>query len=276
MAAEMHDLTPEQAAAHDRAFRRGAVLVVGAIVLLGAVLGFLVLPVVQGEAIGLGAWASICRALGVQPGTPLARQPSSEAAATPVSQVSWGPATLGALRNANVARGAQLSHVCGTCHGAQGLSSDPQFPNMSGQTAYAIYKQLHDFRSGARKNYMMSIIAAYRSDQSIADLAVYYASLQALQHGSIEDSVAANLAARGDPARSIAACNACHLGNPAAPVETPNLIGQHKEYLLTQMKAFAQDTRHNDVYARMRTISTALTSDEMERLAAYYAATPRP
>jgi cytochrome c553 len=276
MVADPDDLTLEQAAAQDRVFRRGAALAVGAVLLVAIVLGFVALPVVQGHAIGLGAWASICRALGVQPGTPLARQPSSEAAATPVSQVSWGPATLGALRNANVARGAQLSRVCGACHGAQGLSSDPQFPNMSGQTAYAIYKQLHDYRSGARKNYLMSIIAAYRSDQSIADLAVYYASRQALQHGSIEDSVAANLAVRGDPVRSIAACNACHLGNPGAPVETPNLIGQHKEYLLNQLQAFAHDTRHNDVYARMRTISTALTSDEMERLAAYYAATPRP
>ncbi|MCW3477835.1 c-type cytochrome [Limobrevibacterium gyesilva] len=276
MATEPLDLTPEQRAAEDRTFRRGAALAVGVVLVAGIVLGFVVLPVVQGASVGLDAWSAICRAIGVQPGTPIARQPSSEAAATPVSQVSWGPATLGALRNGNVARGAQLSRVCDACHGAQGLSSDPQFPNMSGQTAYAIYKQLHDFRSGARKNYLMSIVATYRSDQSIADLAVYYASRQALQHGSIEDPVAANLAVRGDPARSIAACNACHLGNPGAPVETPNLIGQHKEYLLNQLQAFAHDTRHNDVYARMRTISTALTSDEMERLAAYYAATPRP
>lgn len=275
MVEDPDDLTLEQAAAQDRVFRRGAAVAIGAVLLVAIVLGFLVLPVAQGQAIGLGAWASICRALGVQPGTPLARQPSSESAATPVSEVSWGPATLGALQTASVARGALLSQVCGTCHGAQGLSSDPQFPNMSGQTAYAIFKQLHDFRSGARKNYLMSIIGAYRSDQAIADLAAYYASHQALQHSSIEDPVAADLAVRGDPARNIPACNTCHLGNPGAPVETPNLIGQHKEYLLTQLKAFAQNTRHNDVYARMRTISAALTSDEMGRLAAYYAATPR-
>ncbi len=275
MVADPDDLTLEQVAAQDRMFRRGAAMAIGAVLLVAIVLGFLILPVAQGRAIGLGAWASICRALGVQPGTPLARQPSSESAATPVSEVSWGPATLGALQNASVERGAFLSQVCGTCHGAQGLASNPQFPNLSGQTAYAIFKQLHDFRSGARKNYLMSIIGAYRSDQAIADLAAYYASRPALQHGSIDDPIAANLAERGDPARNIPACNTCHLGNPGAPVETPNLIGQNKEYLLAQLKAFAHDTRHNDVYARMRTIATALSNDEMERLAAYYAATPR-
>ena len=97
VAEDADDLTPERAAAQDRAFHRGVVLAVGAVLLVAIVLGFVAvaLPIVQGQAIGLGVWASICRAIGVRPGSPIARQPHSDASAFPVSQVSWGPMTLG-------------------------------------------------------------------------------------------------------------------------------------------------------------------------------------
>jgi cytochrome c553 len=275
MAVELPDVTPEHAASEDRAFRRGVTLAVGAVLLVGIVLGFVVLPIVQGSSVGLGAWAAICRAVGVQPGTPIAQQPISTAVAHPVSQVSWGPATLGALRNANAAHGAEISRTCSACHGTRGVAPSALFPNLAGQSAFAIYKQLHDYRTGARLNDAMAAVVRYLDDQSVADVSVYYASREAPQSAPPSDDAITNLAMRGDPSRSIAACNDCHVSRPEAPVASPNLVGQHRQYLANQLQAFAHDKRTNDVYARMRTIAGSLTDDEMARLAAYYGSPSR-
>jgi cytochrome c553 len=276
MAAEMHDLTPEQAAAHDRAFRRGAVVVVGAILLVGLVLGFLILPAVQAPSEGLGVWSAICRAVGIPAGSPAPRQLVTTAAVYPVSEVSWGPTTLDLLSRANAAHGAEVAGTCTACHGTQGFSPDPQFPNISGQSAYAIYKQMQDYRTGARVNDAMAAVVRYLGDRSVADVAVYYASHEMLQQIGSGDEATVNLARRGDPSRGIASCNACHLGNrDNTPIESPNLVGQHQAYLANQLQAFAAGTRKNDVYARMRVIAGSLTSNEIVRLAAYYSSADR-
>jgi cytochrome c553 len=276
MAAEMHDLTPEQAAAHDRAFRRGAVLVVGAIVLVGAVLGFLVLPAVQAPYEGLGVWSSICRAVGIRTGSPVPRQLVTTAAVYPASEISWGPKTLDLLSRANAQHGAELASTCTACHGTQGLSPSPQFPNIAGQTAYAIYKQMQDYRTGARVNDAMAAVVQYLDDQSVADVSIYYASREVPEQVGSGDEATVNLARRGDPSRGIAGCNACHLGNRYdTPISAPNLVGQHPQYLVNQLQAFATGTRKNDVYARMRVIAGSLTSNEIVRLAAYYSSADR-
>jgi cytochrome c553 len=153
----------------------------------------------------------------------------------------------------------------------------PGFPSLAGQSALAIYKQLHDFRSGSRDNAMMGPMAAGLDDQTIVDLSVYYASLA---KGTLDpnrivtaDPVIADLVLRGDPARLIPACVSCHGFGAGGPVETPTLAGQHAEYLAAQLRAYAAGERINDVYGRMRTIASALTEDEIVRLADYYATT---
>ncbi len=52
-------------------------------------------------------------------------------------------------------------------------------------------------------------------------------------------------------------------------------MGQYSSYLATQLRAYHARERHNDVYARMRTIAGALTDAEIAELAAYYAAAYR-
>jgi cytochrome c553 len=51
----------------------------------------------------------------------------------------------------------------------------PQF--LAGQTELYLVKSLQDYRAGARKNDMMSIVAAALKDQDISDLAAYYAAI---------------------------------------------------------------------------------------------------
>src|SRR5436305_5647338 len=73
----------------DKSWRLWGALGVLAVLFLGALLGFVVLPVVQGASAGIDPYTAICRALGVLPGSPARETPTSDTAAQPVTRVSW-------------------------------------------------------------------------------------------------------------------------------------------------------------------------------------------
>ena len=81
---------------------------------------------------------------------------------------------------ADITAGKEKSATCVACHGADGNSTDPQFPRLAGQHASYLERALLDYRSGARKNPIMAGFAAGLSDADIADLAAYYASQSGL------------------------------------------------------------------------------------------------
>jgi cytochrome c553 len=68
--------------------------------------------------------------------------------------------------------------ACVACHGADGIGKAPQYPNLAGQKATYIEKQLFAFRSGERKDPNMSVMAKPLSDQDIVDIAAYFESLE--------------------------------------------------------------------------------------------------
>ena len=76
----------------------------------------------------------------------------------------------------DAAAGKAKSAVCAACHGANGNSSNPLWPNLAGQHAPYMVKQLKDFKSGARKDPVMAPMAAPLSDQDMENLAAYFAS----------------------------------------------------------------------------------------------------
>lgn len=76
----------------------------------------------------------------------------------------------------DAAAGKAKSVVCAACHGADGNSSNPLWPNLAGQHAPYMVKQLKDFKSGARKDPVMAPMAAPLSDQDMENLAAYFAS----------------------------------------------------------------------------------------------------
>ena len=79
---------------------------------------------------------------------------------------------------ADPAVGKQKSATCAACHGADGNSANPLWPNLAGQHAAYLEKQMKDFRDGKRQDPLMSSMATALSDSDIADLAAYYAGLQ--------------------------------------------------------------------------------------------------
>ena len=262
---------------HDRQWRIWASAAVFATVLSGILLGVLIIPVVQGRSNGIDAYTAICRALGILPGSPARQQVSDRTPPTPVSQVVWTPGVLQILAEAKPERGrAKVQEVCISCHGEQGVSVSPEYPNLAGQSGAAIYKQLSDYRTGSRTNQVMTEIAKALDESTLADVAAYYAAQPKRNPDptTLAESPPAivRLVELGDPSRNIPPCAACHRPGSGGPIEAPILSEQGRDYLVLQLKMYASGDRRNDVYGRMRTIASRLTPAEIDGLAAYYRA----
>lgn len=253
-----------------------APLGVAGLLVVGVLLGFIVLPLVQGRAAGIDPYTAICRALGVLPGSPARPTPPSAAVARPVTLVAWDAKTFDQIYHADRAAGERIAtQRCVACHPLTGNTPDVAIPRNNGQSRFALYKQLHDFRSGARVNPTMSPQVAGLDDKAIADLAAYYG---ALVRGVIDAQrgppfVGANIediVSNGDVSRGLPPCAACHGSRTGGPIETPTLTGQYATYLEAQLRAFATGQRHNDIYHRMRSVAAKLSPDEMNLIAIYY------
>jgi len=273
----MADASAPEPRVLDQPWRIWASVAVLAIVLSGVVLGVLIIPVVQGRSQGIDAFTAICRALGILPGSPARPQVPDRTPPTPVSQVVWTPSVLQVLADAKPERGlAKAQEVCVACHGEQGVSSAPEYPNLAGQSGAAIYKQLNDYRTGSRTNQLMTGIAKSLDEATLADIAAYYAAQPKRNPNpaTLADAPEAivRLVELGDPSRNIPPCAACHRPGSGGPIETPILAEQGKEYIVAQLKMYASGDRRNDVYGRMRTIAAKLTPAEIDGLATYYRA----
>lgn len=79
-----------------------------------------------------------------------------------------------ALAAGDIKAGEAKTQACVGCHGVQGKSLVPTFPKLAGQHAVYLESSLREFRSGNRKDDLMSPFAAGLSDEDIADIAAYY------------------------------------------------------------------------------------------------------
>ena len=84
--------------------------------------------------------------------------------------------SVGVNAAGDAAAGKAKSAVCAACHGPDGNSSNPLWPNLAGQHAAYLVKQLKDFKSGARKDPVMAPMAVPLSDKDMENLAAYYSS----------------------------------------------------------------------------------------------------
>jgi cytochrome c553 len=72
----------------------------------------------------------------------------------------------------------RVAGVCQACHGMDGLSKNPESPNLAGQIENYLAKSLTEYRDGTRKNESMNIVAKELSDADIRNIAAYYAGIQ--------------------------------------------------------------------------------------------------
>jgi cytochrome c553 len=242
--------------------------ITAATALVGFLVGFLWLPLAQPGERFRGVWDAICSAAGL-----LHAAPSGEQIITadyPTTQVEVVPQMLANADAVSIGRGATLALRCTMCHGARGLS-DANSPNLAGQYPIAIYKQLMDFKTGARVSAVMAPLVADLSDADMRDLAVYYAYLPRLTDSNVNSPP--RIVASGAPLRGIAPCGACH-GEVGHKTSAAWLEDQPVAYLRTQLEAFASGARHNDIDEQMRNVARAMTPQEIDAASRYYAEHP--
>lgn len=83
-----------------------------------------------------------------------------------------------AANAADVAKGRAKAVQCQACHRMDGIARIPEAPNLAGQNEDYLIKAMKDFKSGARQNEMMSLVAKPLSDDDIANLAAFYHGLR--------------------------------------------------------------------------------------------------
>ncbi|PSC06323.1 cytochrome c4 [Alsobacter soli] len=250
-------------------FRR-AVGITAGIFVLTALGGFIVLPYAQPELKVSGLWDAICSAAGVVRTSSAQAPVQPDPKLTKVVITSALPATPAPDA---IGRGATLAQQCAICHGPTGVSRADS-PNLAGQYAASIYKQLADFKNGARVNAIMSPFAANLSERDMQDLAAYYAYLPRLPgYHPQQSQPAPKIVINGAPMRGVAPCGSCH-GALDNKTGSPWLEGQPAAYVKAQLQAFASGERRNDISQQMRNIARRMTPEEIDQAAEWYASQP--
>jgi cytochrome c553 len=163
--------------------------------------------------------------------------------------------------------------TCGTCHGVNGRSVSPTFPNLAAQQAPYIELQLKAFKDQSRADpdaqaYMWGM-ASQLSDSMITALAGYFAAQPAAPAKAGNSALIAqgkHIFEEGVPARQIPPCASCHGAHGEGLAMFPRLAGQHAPYLLKQLLVIQSVLRTAPV---MHGVIKDLTRDQMQAVVAY-------
>jgi cytochrome c553 len=209
------------------------------------------------------------------PAAPAAAEPAPAAAPAEAS----GP--LDPFAHGTAQAGSTKAAICSSCHGPNGNSANPDWPRLAGQSAVYIAAQLRLFKAGVRNNPIMKPLANTLSDQDISDLAVYYQAqtVTGLEADPSYWKAGSELYRRGDKARNIPACIACHgpvgRGNLAAGY--PALRAQQSVYVVKQLTDYASEARYTGAHVTsadpnsvmMFAIAKRLTPEDIRDVASY-------
>jgi cytochrome c553 len=166
--------------------------------------------------------------------------------------------------------------ACAQCHAFNGVSDGSgAFPRIAGQAAYYLAKQLRDFTSGIRVNAIMTPVAGALTADDIADVAAYYAGIEApflplRRADSALIKQGEELAKVGSAEKRIQACDNCHgIGGAGEPPAIPYLAGQYASYIALEWRMWRRGFRKNSPGA-MACLAEHLNDQEIAAAAAYY------
>ncbi|HMK87173.1 MAG TPA: c-type cytochrome [Steroidobacteraceae bacterium] len=169
--------------------------------------------------------------------------------------------------------GAAKAVVCQACHGANGNSTNPEWPSLASLGADYIAEQLQNFKDGKRANPIMAPMAAPLSAQDMADLAAYFDSLPntGLEADPSLRQAGEKLYRGGDKARGIPACTACHgpTGRGNEPAKFPALRGEQSVYTARQLDNYATGARPPGPGGIMPAIAKRLTAEDIRNVSSY-------
>lgn len=173
----------------------------------------------------------------------------------------------------DLAKGQATAATCMACHTADGSRGAPANPILQGQFPEYLAKQLHEFKSGKRKNAIMQGMAAALSEDDIRNVAAFYASKEA-KPGAAKNKDTVLLGEKiwrgGIADRKIPACSGCHGPTGAGiPAQYPKLSGQHADYTEAQLVAFRSGLRANN--AQMTGVAAKMNDLEIKAVSDYVA-----
>ena len=178
-----------------------------------------------------------------------------------VLATTWLPAPA---RAQTIEEKAQL---CAACHGENGIPQDKTTPVIWGQYQGYLYLDLRDYKSGARKNDIMSPLAQTLERDDMMALALYFS--QKRWPDLQQPSAPPDVAARATRANASVGCTGCHQGQYQGEGTQPRLAGQSQEYLRQTMIDFRTRARGNN--PGMTDLMLATSEDDIAALAQYMA-----
>jgi len=187
------------------------------------------------------------------------------------------------LNDPTISASTTATQVCANCHGARGVATSPNFPNLAGQQQTYLVNQLTSFRSHGRSDpagyeYMWGL-SAHLTDNQINKLAEYFSQLPPAPGNVDHDGTPEMLAMgrtifeQGIAGTAVAACVTCHGTHAEGAGQYPRLAGQHADYLLKQLRVFQLTDQRPDGVV-MKAVTHDLTSDNMASVAAYLETMP--
>jgi cytochrome c553 len=161
----------------------------------------------------------------------------------------------------------EKAQLCATCHGDKGTPINKTTPVIWGQNEGYLYLQLRDFKTGARKNEIMSPIASTLEKADMLALAAYFSQQKwpNLEQASAPD----NVAAKAQSTAGSVGCPGCHLAYFQGDGTTARLAGQWQDYLIKTMTDFRNGTRGNN--PGMSDLMKATSPDDLAGMAQYLA-----
>jgi cytochrome c553 len=188
-----------------------------------------------------------------------------------MSALSLG-AVLAVPAWAGLEEGRQKAQACVACHGPDGNSQAPTFPSIAGQPRQFIEMSLIMFREGRRINEAMKPLVDKMSNADVRDLAQYFAAQKMAPPAR---QAQAEVAARGREITEKNNCVQCHGPRLTGQQHIPRLAGQHKEYLLEQLKGF-KAAKRADFDGTMSSAAQALAADQLDLVADYLSTLATP
>lgn len=176
--------------------------------------------------------------------------------------------------------------VCTACHGThgEGTPSSGFFPRLAGKPAGYLARQLKDFQNGLRKYAPMEYTVRQLSPAYMREIAEYFAAQQVPYAPSPVPRVTAEtmrrgeqLVTKGDPARQVPACAACH-GSQLTGVQPdiPGLVGLPYDYVSSQLGSWRTKTRATVAPDCMATIAGRLSASDISAVSAWLATRALP
>ena len=162
--------------------------------------------------------------------------------------------------------------TCAACHGANGVSQNPDVPSLAAQPDIFTQWQLVYMRDGTRKVEAMEAVVKEMTDADIRFYGPYFAALPppVPAHAKPTEAESAEVLNLMKPRR----CANCHDDTMAGKGEIPRLAGQRADYLVKAMSDFRKSARRGRGQAVMVEMMATLTENDIGLLAEYLSRLP--